>query len=127
MSRSRFAGLRRHRVGPGAIVLEAGSFRSRLLGLAFLRGDRFPRENALLLRPCGSIHTFGMRFSIDDAFADGRGHVLRVIPNLPPIRIRSDPGEAVDVDAHSGELALVLCRPVTPAAPPSPRAPHEPA
>ena len=117
MSRSRFAGLRRHRVGPGAIVLEAGSFRSRLLGLAFLRGDRFPRENALLLRPCGSIHTFGMRFSIDVAFADGRGHVLRVIPNLPPLRIRRCPGAAVALEAHAGELSRFLSRPIPRAAP----------
>ena len=117
MPRSRFAGLRRHRVGPGEIVLEASTFRSRLFGLAFLRGDRFARENGLLLRPCASIHTFGMRFPIDVAFADERGRVLRVIPNLPPRRIRMCPGAAVALEAHAGELSRFLIRPIPRAAP----------
>src|SRR2546421_4548193 len=112
MARSRFAGLRRYRVGPGATLLEAGDFRSRLFGLAFLRGDRFPRENALLLLPCASIHTFGMRFSIDVAFADGHGRVLRAIRNLPPQRIRRCPGAAVALEAHAGELSRFLSRPI---------------
>ena len=117
MARSRFAGLRRHRLGPGAVVFEAGTVRSRLFGLAFLRGDRFPRENGLVLRPCGSIHTFGMRFSIDVAFADERGRVLRVIPDLPPRRIRRCPGAAVALEAHAGELSRFLRWPIPRAGP----------
>ncbi len=41
-----------------------------------LRGrDHF--EGALVLRPCRSVHTAGVRFSIDVAFVDGDGVVLR--------------------------------------------------
>lgn len=36
-------------------------------------------EGALLLRPCRSVHTVGMRFPIDVAFCDGGLQVLRVV------------------------------------------------
>lgn len=35
-------------------------------------------EGALLLRPCRSVHTFGMRFPLDVAFCDEDLVVLRV-------------------------------------------------
>ncbi len=44
-----------------------------LLGRAPLAADE-----ALLIRPCSSIHTFGMRFTIDVVFIDARGYVLAV-------------------------------------------------
>jgi uncharacterized membrane protein (UPF0127 family) len=43
-------------------------------------------EAALLLPRCRSIHTIGMRFTIDAAFCDRRGTVLRVV-TVPPGRL----------------------------------------
>lgn len=34
-------------------------------------------EGALVLRPCRSVHTFGMRFPLDVAFLDADGTVLK--------------------------------------------------
>jgi uncharacterized protein len=71
----------------------ANGFRKRLLGLAWL--DRPPRSRGLLIPCCTSIHTFGMRFSIDVAFIawppdaglDGRVPVLAVRERVPPRRL----------------------------------------
>ena len=41
---------------------------------------------ALLLPRCRSIHTVGMRFTIDAAFCDGSGTVLRIV-TVPPGRL----------------------------------------
>jgi uncharacterized protein len=104
----RLAGLASREVAPRTIVLEARSFRSRLFGLAFLRVHELPSGHALLLRPCSSVHTFGMRFPIDVAFADSEGTVLLVIRDVPPRRSRRCPRAAVALEAHTGELARFL-------------------
>lgn len=62
-------------------------------------------DGALLLSPCRSVHTFGMRFAIDVAFCDSTMTVLRIVtlrPNRmtwPVLRARS----VIEVEA--GELA----------------------
>ena len=52
-----------------------------LLGRAALR-----EGEALALSPCGSIHTFFMRFPIDAVFLDRRGRVVRALARLRPWR-----------------------------------------
>jgi hypothetical protein len=42
---------------------------------------------ALWLRPCSSIHTFGMRFSIGVFFIDKHGVIVKTISQLKPNRI----------------------------------------
>lgn len=49
----------------------------------------------LLLVPCGSIHTVGMRFSIDVAFLDRRGRVLKLCPGVRPGRLAWGPWTAL--------------------------------
>src|SRR5690242_19548227 len=52
-----------------------------LIGRSELRtGD------GILLRPCGSVHTFLMRFQIDVIFCDADLHVLSVADHVPPRR-----------------------------------------
>jgi hypothetical protein len=45
----------------------------------------------LLLVPCGSIHTVGMRFSIDVAFLDRQGRVMKLCPQVKPGRLAWGP------------------------------------
>ena len=89
-------------------MLVASGFRARLLGLAFLPPDALPSGHALLLRPCSSIHTFGMRFPIDVAFADQGGTVLREIRELRPGRLARCPGASVALEARAGEVSRFL-------------------
>lgn len=69
----------------GPRVFVARSFRSRLLGLAFL--THLPRECGLLIPRCSSVHTFGMRFALDVLFLDEHGEVLHVLRRVPPRRV----------------------------------------
>jgi hypothetical protein len=41
---------------------------------------------ALAIAPCGSIHTFFMKFEIDAVFLDRRGRVVRALAGLRPWR-----------------------------------------
>lgn len=60
----------------------ADGARARRRGL--LHRDTF--EGAFVLRPCRHVHTFGMRFTIDVAFCDAAGVVLRTC-TLGPWRL----------------------------------------
>src|SRR3954447_4601049 len=63
-------------VAGDAVIHQATTFASRLLGLALLRD--LPSGHALLIADCRSIHTVGMRFPIDVAFLDEHGRAIRV-------------------------------------------------
>ncbi|MFF4244257.1 DUF192 domain-containing protein [Streptomyces sp. NPDC001822] len=52
----------------------AASYRARARGLLGADGV----EGALLITPCGSVHTFRMRFTIDVAYLDRKFNVLAV-------------------------------------------------
>ncbi|MFE4688777.1 DUF192 domain-containing protein [Streptomyces sp. NPDC056749] len=52
----------------------AASYRARARGLLGADGV----DGALLITPCGSVHTFRMRFTIDVAYLDRRFNVLAV-------------------------------------------------
>lgn len=67
----------------------ADTFWRRLIGL--LNRSSLDARQGLLLRPCGSIHTFAMRFSIDVIFLDSEGRVLGYADNVPPNRVRFSP------------------------------------
>ena len=58
---------------------------ARALGL--LACPALPPGEALLLRPCGAIHTFGMQYSLDVIFLDARDRVVRVARNVGAGRI----------------------------------------
>ena len=85
-----------------AVLHEANSFWSRLLGLAFLRD--LPTGHALFIPDCRSVHTFGMRFAIDVAFLDERGRVIRVERAVERRRVLRCRGAFAVVEARAGEI-----------------------
>lgn len=85
-------------------VRRADTFRSRLVGL--LGRASLGEGEGLWIEPCDSIHTFFMRFSIDVAFVDRRGTVLRRLDAVPPWRAtRLHPRAAACVELAAGTLA----------------------
>jgi len=61
---------------------------------------------ALAIAPCGSIHTFFMKFAIDAVFLDRRGRVVRALPGLRPWRAtRFHPRAEQVVELPAGTLA----------------------
>lgn len=69
---------------PIAEIFIADSFTKRLLGFMFREK---PHYEAILIKPCNSIHTFFMKFSIDVLFVNENMEVVRKIDGLKPRRI----------------------------------------
>lgn len=59
----------------------ADSFSTRLKGLLGKSGLE-PGEG-LVIKPCNSIHTFGMKFPIDVAFVDKNDVVVHIMHSVP--------------------------------------------
>lgn len=74
--------------GSGVTVVERLEVADRPLArMRGLLGRRsLPREVGLLIRPCGSVHTWFMRFAIDVVFLDGQNRVIRIAHALRPFR-----------------------------------------
>jgi uncharacterized protein len=71
----------------GTTVHVAATRRARRRGLA--RMTPLPPGHALLLTPCRSIHTFGMRFALDLTWLDRDGSVVRVDDAVAPNRVKT--------------------------------------
>jgi uncharacterized membrane protein (UPF0127 family) len=84
---ARIAALPRGDLAPGLRVYEACTPRARALGLAFL--ERIPCGSALHIRPCRTVHTFGMRFEIDLLWLGPGGEVVAVDRDVPRRRMRA--------------------------------------
>lgn len=63
----------------------AAGFWSRFAGL-MLRPPLGPGRG-LHISPCGSIHTFFMRFCLDVVFLDREGKVVRIVYGIRPNRV----------------------------------------
>ena len=61
------------------------SFYDRFIGL--MGKKKIEANEALCLRPCNSIHTLFMRFSIDVIFIDLSNKVIGLIENLKPWKL----------------------------------------
>jgi len=66
-------------------VLVAQTITSRMKGL--LGRKDFPPGEALLIKPCNSIHTFFMRFPIDVLFVDKNNKVIKALSSIKPFRL----------------------------------------
>jgi uncharacterized protein len=84
-------------------VRVADSFATRALGL--LVGAPLGAAEALLIEPCSSIHTFGMRYPIDVVFLDGDARIVLVCPNVPAGRVRLKPGARAALELRAGAAA----------------------
>jgi hypothetical protein len=82
----------------GSRVAVADSWWRRFRGL--LARPPLRKGEGLLLLECGSVHTVGMAHSIDVAFLDAEGRVVRSIARLRPWRVGLGGTDAV----HALEL-----------------------
>jgi uncharacterized membrane protein (UPF0127 family) len=85
----------------GTVVAVAAGRRGRLRGLAGLRAP--PADGvALLLAPCRSVHTFGMRWPLDLVWLGDGGDVLRIDAGVRPWTVRSCRGARAVVEVRAG-------------------------
>ncbi|MBO1110627.1 DUF192 domain-containing protein [Bordetella petrii] len=88
----------RRGLAPGRIrVVRAQGALGRLRGL-LCRARALGPHTGLLLTPCCAVHTLGMRYSIDVAFIDAGGRVLRLARNVRPGRLVFCRGAAAVVE-----------------------------
>lgn len=66
-------------------VSHANNFWLRLKGLLGRKG--LDQGEALLIEPCNSVHTLGMKFPIGVVFLNTEGQILHLIEDLPPGRL----------------------------------------
>ena len=79
----------------------ADRFLSRLRGL--IGRDDFSTHGALWLRPCRSVHTFGMGFPIDVVFIDLQHRIIALKADVPAGRLCLAPRQCCSViELHAG-------------------------
>jgi Uncharacterized conserved protein len=66
-------------------VCVADNIFTRIKGL--LGKEGLTRGEALIIKPCNSIHMFFMRFAIDAVFADKNNKVVGLVERLRPFRL----------------------------------------
>lgn len=66
-------------------MIMAESMFSRMKGLMF--SNSLPGCDGFLIKPCNSIHTFFMLYSLDVIFLDKNFKIVKVIYNLVPWRM----------------------------------------
>ena len=82
----------------------AHSFRARWIGL--IGRSVLGAREGLLLVPGGSIHTFGMRFSIDAVFLDRQLRVIELRQDIPSCRVAFAPaGTRLVLELRAGRIA----------------------
>ncbi len=74
---------------------------ARMKGLLGRR--TLPSDEGILLRPCASVHTFFMRFSIDVVFLDAEQTVVKITPSLAPWRTAGCRGAKAVLELAAGE------------------------
>ncbi len=88
---------------PVATQVEIAATRTtRRRGL--LGRDHLDQASAMLLAPCTSVHTVGMRFPIDVVFVDRQGYAVKIVRNLRPWRIALAAGGRAVIEMAAGSL-----------------------
>jgi len=85
-----------------ARVARTAHFYDRMRGLLGTSG--LPQAEALLIDPCSSIHTWGMRYTIDAAFLDRNWTIIRIVRGLKPWRMAACAAAVMVLETCEGGL-----------------------
>jgi uncharacterized protein len=69
----------------GFIVLSANNFIERAFGLIFRK--KLSTQEVFHIKPCNSVHSFGMKYEIDIVYLNQIGIVLKIIKNMKTRKI----------------------------------------
>jgi uncharacterized membrane protein (UPF0127 family) len=84
-------------------VLSAFDSKTRRAGL--LGRDSLPDNHAMVIAPTNAVHTWFMRFSIDLAFVDRTGRVVKTYQAVKPWRVAGALRAYAVVELAAGSLA----------------------
>lgn len=84
-------------------VRKTASIWERMRGLL----ARPPLQNGegLLIAPCPSVHTFGMRYALDLVFLDRAGRVLKLVCDLRPWSMAACANAHAALELPSGSIS----------------------
>lgn len=82
-------------------IIIANHFLCRLRGLLFKPQLRF--DEALLISPCKSVHTLGMRYAIDIVFLSPDYQILKIVRHCLPKRLASCKNAKHTLELLAGE------------------------
>lgn len=82
-------------------VKMATSYGARARGLLLRDASWLGDDGVLILSPCKSVHTFGMRQRIDIAFVGRDGTILRSERSVAPMRTMSRAGSVAVIERFS--------------------------
>lgn len=88
-------------------VQKATTFWRRLKGL--LGTSSLPARSALIIKPCSSVHTFGMRYPIDVLFVDRNHYIVKIVENMLPGKLSMASGSHYVVELPIGTVELTAC------------------
>ncbi|HSH98542.1 MAG: DUF192 domain-containing protein [Methylophilaceae bacterium] len=77
----------------------------RMRGLLFRKP--LERGQAMLIRPCSSIHTIGMSYPLDIVFIDAQGIVLKTLRNVRPLRMAFAINAYAAIEFYAGEIERI--------------------
>lgn len=60
---------------------------------------------ALLIRPCSSVHMFGMRYALDLVYLRRDWTIRKLVHTLQPWRVSICPGAAMVIEMSAGRIA----------------------
>lgn len=81
-------------------VMKTSSVMERMQGL--LCRKPLNEDEALLIQPCSSIHTFGMRYNIDVVFLNKDLSIKKIFTHVRPWRIAMSFGAAMVLEMIAG-------------------------
>ena len=93
----------------GLLAWPCERFLARTVG-CWRWGGRVPPGVALWLAPCSAVHTFGLPRSIEVAFCDRSGLILRVLAPLEPHRLGWCRGAAGAFELRTGSAVRLQLR-----------------
>lgn len=64
-------------------------------------------EQGFWLEPCPSVHTLGMRYSLDIVFMDEAGWVKKIVFNLKPLRVASSLQSFSTLELFAGQAQVL--------------------
>ncbi|MES2772272.1 MAG: DUF192 domain-containing protein [Pseudomonadota bacterium] len=101
----------------GALHLVSGQDERVLLGQVWRTATAWERlrglfalpplhsGQALLIEPCNSIHTLGMRYALDLAFIDRQGSIRKLVRHCRPWRFVMALNSHATLEMSAGEIA----------------------
>lgn len=85
----------------------ADNFWRRLKGL--LGTSSLLTGHGLIIKPCSSVHTFGMKYPIDVLFVDGNHQIIKIVENMLPGKVSMASGSKYVVELPTGTAHQAAC------------------